>query len=225
MIGVNIYLLLNFGYVVQESGVMPDNPSLAYAMTPVQEVSNALSMILPTAVLAFNAWTAPNRMVIVLLIGSSMHLPVSFTYHLSAAFNRYSDRLDNDMRRLDQSMQHVVGTIFSFALSGSVKYTALNLAVNIRGLYLLWDKGTSNDGKRWVPVLLCVLMYTAPMLWRGDFQNYSIAVASMAVGGVSFVPALNKRFFRGWGHTIFHVVLMIYAQALANSAKYVPSTF
>ena len=44
MIGVNIYLLLNFGYVVQESGVMPDNPSLAYAMTPVQEVSNALSV-------------------------------------------------------------------------------------------------------------------------------------------------------------------------------------
>jgi len=198
---------------------MPDNPSVAYAMTPAQEMGNAFSMVLPTAILAFNAWTSPNRLVVVLLVGSSMHLPISFTYHMCAAFNRYTDRLDNDMRRLDQSMQHVVGTIFSFALSGSVNYMLLNLLLNLRGLFLLWSKETSNDGKRWVPVLFCVLMYTAPMLWRGDFRNYIVAVASMAVGGVSFVPELNKRIFLGWGHTIFHVVLMVYAQALANSAK------
>ena len=139
-------------------------------MSPAQEVGNAVSMVLPTAVLAFNAWADPNSFVTVLLVGSAMHLPVSFTYHLSVAFERYQDRLDNDMRRLDQSMQHVAGTVFSFALSGSLGYTALNLALNLRGLYYLWAKETSNDGKRWVPVLLCVLMYTAPglpELWRG----------------------------------------------------------
>ena len=192
-----------------------------YVMHPAQEVGNAISMMLPTAILAFNAWTEPNRLVMVLLVGSSMHLPISFTYHLGAAFNRYPDRLDNDMRRLDQSMQHVVGTIFSFALSGSFTYMVLNLALNLRGLYLLWNKDTSNDGKRWVPVLFCVLMYTAPMLWRGDYQNYGMAVASMAVGGVSFV---NKTIFFGWGHTAFHVVLMVYAQALANSARKINPT-
>ena len=196
-----------------------ENPSSAYAMTPSQEIGNAVSMILPTAVLAFNAWTSPHKLVIILCLGSSMHLPVSFTYHLSAAFNRYADRLDNDMRRLDQSMQHVVGTIFSYALSGSLNYAMLNCFLNLRGVSLLWKSKTSNDGKRWVPVLFCVLMYTAPMLWRGDFQNYSIAVASMAIGGVSFVPELNKKLFLGWGHTIFHVVLMIYAQALSDSAR------
>ena len=180
-------------------------------MTPVQELFNALSMVLPTAVLALNAWAAPqNRFVVILLVGSAMHLPVSFTYHLSAAFGRYTDRLDNDMRRLDQSMQHVTGTIFSFALSGSVSYMVLNLAFNLRGLYLLWHPRTSNDGKRWVPVLGCVLMSTAPMLWRRDFANYALAAASMALGGVAFLST-------GWGHTIFHLALMSYAQALANS--------
>ena len=175
-------------------------------------------MVLPTAVLAFNAWADPNSFVTVLLVGSAMHLPVSFTYHLSVAFERYQDRLDNDMRRLDQSMQHVAGTVFSFALSGSLGYTALNLALNLRGLYYLWAKETSNDGKRWVPVLLCVLMYTAPMLWRGDYQNYGVAVASMAVGGAAFVSS-------GWGHAVFHTVLVVYAQALANSARKLPTAF
>jgi hypothetical protein len=198
---------------------MHENPSLVYAMTPSQEIGNAVSMILPTAVLAFNAWTAPHKLVIILCLGSSMHLPVSFTYHLGAAFNRYPDRLDNDMRRLDQSMQHVAGTIFSYALSGSLKYALLNSLLNLRGVYLLWKTETSNDGKRWVPVLFCVLMYTFPMLWRGDFQNYFVAVASMAIGGVSFVPELNKKVFLGWGHTIFHITLMIYAQTISDSAR------
>jgi len=195
------------------------NPSIAHAMTPIQEVSNAISMILPTAVLAYNSWTSQNPLVIMLLMGSSMHLPVSFTYHMSVAFSRYTDRLDNDMRRLDQSMQHVVGAMYAFALSGSIQYTLINIVFNIQGVMQLWRSSTSNDGKRWIPVMICVLMYTFPMLWRGDLHNYRVAMASMIFGGVSFVPELNKKFFMGWGHTIFHAVLMVYAQALANSAQ------
>ena len=57
-------------------------------MTPAQETSNAVSMLLPTAVL--NVWAAPDKLV---TIGSAMHLPVSFTYHLSCACSRYSDRI------------------------------------------------------------------------------------------------------------------------------------
>lgn len=199
-------------------------PSIAYAMTPVQEFMNAVTMVLPTAVLAVNAWHAPNRMVVVLLMGSSMHLPVSFTYHLSAAFHRYPDRLDNDMRRLDQSMQHVIGTMFSFALSGSLPYLLLNLAINTHGIMQLWDAGKSSDGRRWVALMLSVVMYTLPMLWRGDIANYGLAMGSMLIGGLSFVPELNKRVFLGWGHMIFHATLMVYAQALADSAVKVPTS-
>ena len=182
----------------------------------MQEISNAISMILPISVLLLNIWPDPHPLVIVLLMGTSMHLPVSFTYHLSCAFNRYQDRLDNDMRRLDQSMQHIVGTLFSFALSGSVLYAALNLFVNLRGICQLWRKETSNDGKRWIPVMYSVLLYTLPMLWRGDAINYSFAMISMMVGGISFV---HTRLFSGWGHTIFHAVLMLHTQALVNSAQ------
>ena len=195
-----------------------ESPSVAYAMTPAQEVSNAVSMILPTAVFAFNSWKSPNKLVMILLVGSSMHLPISFTYHLSAAFNRYPDRLDNDMQRLDQSMQHVVGTIFSYALSGSWKFALLNLIINSFGIKQLWNAKTSNDGKRWILVMVCVLMYTSPMLWRGDIQNYALAMGSMLIGGISFVPQLNKHIFLGWGHTIFHTVLVVCAQGLSDSA-------
>eukprot|EP00960_Hanusia_phi_P078450 768817-Hanusia_phi.AAC.12 len=193
-----------------------NNPSVKHAMTPVQEVVNAITMILPTAVLAVNAWNSQNKLVMILLMGSSMHLPVSFTYHLSVAFNRYSDRLDNDMRRLDQSLQHVVGVMYSFALSGSFEYFLLNLIFNARAVIHLWDSKKSNDGKRWIPIMFCVLMYTFPMLWRGDFCNYGLAMVSMIIGGVSFVPQLNTRVCRGWGHTVLHTILMVYAQALSR---------
>jgi hypothetical protein len=120
-------------------------------------------------------------------------------------------------------MQHVVGTIYSFALSGcSVPYLAGSLLFNSWGIIQLWRKETSNDGKRWVNVLICVLVYTAPILWRKDLYNYSVVAASMAVGGISFIPELNKKFMFGWGHTFFHLTLGIYGKALADSARLIP---
>lgn len=196
------------------------NPSIVYAMTPTQELLNAVTMILPTAVLAINVWQNPNRMVVILLVGSSMHLPVSFTYHLGAAFRRYPDRIDNDMRRLDQSLQHVIGAMFAFALSGSLPYLLLNTATNAVGIIDLWDSRKSNDGKRWMPLTVSVIGYTLPMLWRGDFPNYSLATGSMLIGGLAFVPEFNKKLLFGWGHTVFHIMLVVYAQALADSARH-----
>ena len=131
----------------------------------------------------------------------------------------FHDRLDNNIRRLDQSMQHVISTMFSFALSGSIKYAALNLIVNARGIVLLWKKDTSNDGKRWVAIMYCVMLYTLPMLYRGDAINFFTAAISMFLGGILFVPEYNSRFCAGWGHTVFHAVLMINTQALINSAR------
>lgn len=188
-------------------------------MTSTQEFLNSISMVLPTLVFAMNAWYNPSRFLAVLLVGSSMHLPVSFTYHLGVAFHRYPDRLDNDMRRLDQSLQHVMGILFSFALSGSLGYALLNLLFNLYGIVQLWDARTSNDGRRWMPVLISILLYTAPMLWRGDVSGYSLAITSVALGGFPFIPRFNHSVFCGWGHAIFHVVLMIHAQALSHSAS------
>ena len=158
-------------------------------MSPTQEISTAISMVLPTTVFALDLWTKPpHPCVTILLIGTCIHFPFSFTYHFCSAVNMFHDRFDNNMRRLDQSMQHVISTLFSFALSGSIKYAALNLIVNARGIILLWKKDTSNDGKRWVAIMYCVMLYTLPMLYRGDVINFFTAAISMFLGGILFVP-------------------------------------
>ena len=63
---------------------------------------------------------------------------------------------------------------------------------------------------------------TAPMQWRGDIENFLKAIACMAVGGFCFVPRTNHRFFAGWGHSVFHLLLFLYARTLADSARKIP---
>jgi hypothetical protein len=48
--------------------------SILYAMTPIQEICNAITMIFPTIVLLWNVCNLSNQLTIILLIGSSMHL-------------------------------------------------------------------------------------------------------------------------------------------------------
>jgi hypothetical protein len=187
-------------------------------MTPVQEAFNALSMLLPLTILshAYNASTTTKNLL--LLIGAAMHLPSSFAYHMSAAFNRYSCRLDNDMRRLDQSMQHVTGTIYAYALSGgSIPFTLANVALNAYGIARLWDPETSNDNRRWIQVMFSVILYTLPILAiHLDYLRYITAIASVILGGAcAFIPKLNISLFRGWGHTLFHAALALHAHALS----------
>jgi hypothetical protein len=200
-----------------------------YTMSSAQELANALTMMIPSGVL-FVQWLdimlrpqqtrtcLANVDVTVVLLGSVVHMPVSVAYHICCAFRRYPDRLDNDLRRLDQSMQHAVSVMFSYALSGSLLFALLNCAVNAFCIARLWDPAFSNDGRRWRMVLLSILLYTLPMLWRRDFANYAAAAAALAVGGTCFVPAVNTKALRGWGHAVFHVAVAAFAAAMARSA-------
>jgi hypothetical protein len=191
-------------------------------MSPIQEALNAFSMLLPLLVLAHAYHAHPTTQNFLLFLGSAMHIPSSFTYHMSAAFGRYPCRLDNDMRRLDQSMQHVVGTIYTYALSdGSTSFTLASVALNAYGIAKLWDPATSNDNRRWILVMLSVILYTLPVICINPSQHirrYIMAVASVLLGGAcAFIPKLNTRLFRGWGHTIFHSALAIHAHALSSN--------
>ena len=198
-------------------------PSERFAMTKQQEIANAFTMVTPAIylikfVIEKYQIQESHPMVFVVMIGTLMHLPISFTYHLCVGYGRYRDRLDNDMRRLDQSMQLVVGTMFAFALSGSIWYTMTVMVINLNGLFLLWSDKTSNDGKRWFSVMVCICLYIAPMLVRNDFENFYPAFASMVLGGTAFIPEKNKSWFGGWGHTLFHISLWYFSKALAASA-------
>lgn len=107
------------------------------------------------------------------------------------------------MRRLDQSMQHILGIMFSFALSGSFVYTIFNMIYNIYEIIYLWNPKTSNDGKRWIYITISIVLYTLPILWRCDINNYIFATTSIFIGVICFNPQLNYRIFAGWGHMLF----------------------
>jgi len=183
-------------------------------MTPVQEIANALTMLLPTILLAHQSAHHGNHWVYLLLLGSCMHLPVSCTYHLSAAFGRYTDPIDNDMRRLDQTLQHVVCVLYSYALSnGSVGYMLLNLVVNTRGVVRLWDPSTSNDKRRWRPIFVSGVLYLVPILAKGEVLCFSIAFLAFLLGGTAaFV--LNRS---GYGSVILHLLMVVHAYALVKA--------
>jgi len=196
-------------------------------MTSLQETLNAFTILLPTtAILLFYVLylerfpeNAARAKLLFLLLGSAMHMPVSFTYHLGVAFGRYPDRLDNDMRRLDQSLQHVAGTIFAFALSSGEWYctffTFLNLLLNSLWIIAIWR--TKNDGKRWMSVFFSILLYTLPILFR-NFRIYALTLVSVVVGGTAaFVPYINLKVMGGWGHCFFHLCLCVFAYALILS--------
>ena len=187
-------------------------------MLPAQELANAISMLFPAIVTLQCALVHKHTLVTALLIGTTMHLPVSFTYHLLAALKRLPDRIDNDFRRLDQTLQHVACAIFAYATTGIVKYGLACLFLNSLGIFALWHPRTSNDGRRFIPINLCAHLYMMPMLWRGDTSNFLIAFEAFWMGGVFFVPFINYDFFDGWGHFIFHLALGVHSYALAESA-------
>jgi hypothetical protein len=184
-------------------------------MSPVQEALNAITMVLPTAALLLQSATTTNlnKHQRTLLLGTAAHLPVSFAYHMGAAMGTFRDRLDNNLRRCDQAMQHVVCVAFAWALSrGCVKFAAMNAVVNA---YFAVQVFQRNDGRRWIPIGFCTFLYTLPMI-AADPINYAVAMSSMVVGGLAaFVPGINFGLLRGWGHScVFHVALYFYARAL-----------
>lgn len=168
-----------------------------------EELANAATMLLPAAVFALNATRSHANAL--LLLGACMHLPVSLTYHLSAACGRYPDAIDNDMRRLDQSLQHVVAVLYSYALSGA-RHAALNLCANAPCIAALWNPKTSNDGRRWMPIAAAVLLYAVPAV-----PLRALLVPAVA-GAVCFACRCP------WSHAVFHLALVPFAQALADAA-------
>ena len=175
-------------------------------MTPAQEIANALSMFLPTLVLAYHSANSGNSWVFLLLLGACMHLPVSFTYHLSVAWGRYADRIDNDMRRLDQTLQHVVSTLYSYVLSqGSTGYMLLNLAINARGVARLWDPRTSNDGRRWQAIFVSGVFYMLPVLAGGKVLHFLSAFLAFLLGGTAAFVFNGS----GYGSLVLHLLMAV----------------
>lgn len=183
--------------------------------SPVHEAANAITMLAPSIVLLrrLRESREPNSLLLVLACCTLLHLPVGAGYHAGAALGLYRCPVDNFMRRLDQTVQHLAGIAFSYALSsGSPAYTLVNAVPNVYWAWQIWQPGCQRG--RWVYVGVSVALYTLPMLvLRGDAGNYLLAMSSMALGGYAAFVSGNP-----WGHSAFHLLLGIFAEALASSA-------
>jgi len=193
-----------------------------YHMTPLQEVANSVSMVIPAGVI-FYYWLNPphdtfwNEYTGALAYGTLLHLPFSFFYHLLCAFRVFKDPVDCIPRKLDQTFIHVNCVIFAYGLSGSYILLIATAIINTWHIIRLWLRGKHDNAfERRSNILMDVVVYTMPMAYRGDYHNWAIALFG-CWGSAAFVFAFNDM-FGGWGHQLSHVIMALFLGLLLHSA-------
>ena len=156
-------------------------------MTGAQEVANALSMVVPTLVVAAHYYSRGHdgcfwhEHTLALALGTLCHLPFSFGYHMLCAANAFEDRIDCAARRLDQTFIHVACVAYSYGTSGIGLYAAGSGIVNAWYIAKLWMQGPHDNAfERRTNVLVGTLLYTVPMVrygWRSVCRSFSACVA------------------------------------------------
>ena len=129
------------------------------------------------------------------------------------------DPVDNKFRRLDQTWIHISGSLMSYALSASIAYFAAAALFNGVSVANLWVKENTNAQlarrRRLTNVLICTIGQGAPLFPRGDVENGLGAITSFLAAAGLFV--VNSK-LEGWGHCLFHVLLIPYMAFLCRSA-------
>ncbi len=179
-------------------------------MSKNQELLNALTIILPSLYLIYNY----NNNVSLLLLASLIHLPFSFLYHLLVIYDNFGDKIDNNLRRLDQTFQHISIIIFSYAISKSVLFLLFNIIFNFYSINLIWNKKTSNDMKRWHNVCLNGILFKSYLLYDQKYYLYIYIIFIYLLCGFPFIPRINILYFNGYGQSLSHCLLILYAHAL-----------
>ena len=186
-----------------------------------QEWTNAWSMCLPSILCFYYIIFPPyetfwNRYTSLMVAGTFSHLPFSFTYHSVCAINIYSDNVNCIWRKLDQTFIHIVSMFYSYALSGDELYGIGNVVLNSWYIVRLWIPGNhDNCFERRSNIAMSVIMYTLPMLFRGDYINY---IAASMCWGISAVLFIGNKLLNGWGHSLFHICMLIAQYFLLKSA-------
>ena len=181
------------------------------------EICNALTMPPPPLVLyAFLVHNPANLQLLLITIAVAAQVPFSISYHLREAtrglFGQQGDRIDNHWRRVDQTTQHLSQLAITFAISASTLYTLASVPLHAIGLLQLWQQETTNDGHRWRPIAVGVVVYCAPMLGASPLHFFE-AMLPMIIGALcAFVPGFK---FEG-GHAVMHAMACVHATALAH---------
>ena len=143
---------------------------------------------------------------------------------LSRVERRHVDRVENgDLCRLDQSLMHVSGAVFAFALSrGSVPYTLAHASFGAHAVSVIWrprrqQQAPEHREWRWVHVAVSVWLWLLPMAARGHWAQSVAGGAAFYAGGLCFVQEVNERFFGGWGHALFHLAVACTAKCMCDA--------
>eukprot|EP00961_Rhodomonas_salina_P296724 3936606-Rhodomonas_salina.1 len=199
-----------------------------------RELYNALSMF-PALVLGLHALDNPCSAWVG--AGVVMLSPASVMLHLFAFLGRVADVVDNDLRRLDQTLQCVACPMVSFGLGGSVLSLVLSAVTACYAAVRVWDPECSNDGKRHVPICVAAFAAMTPLLEHGFFAVYAATLLVLTASSLCFhastagnlarvtSSALLQSLAENYGHAVFHLIfaasvaLMSFGARLACSHK------
>mmetsp|Transcript_45485 Transcript_45485/g.71149 ORF Transcript_45485/g.71149 Transcript_45485/m.71149 type:complete len:236 (-) Transcript_45485:413-1120(-) len=192
----------------------------SFQVAQIQEVSSEKKWTISFDMIEFlNAWSmlAPSLISVVygnqacldhnyckfLYYHAMVHLPFSFGFHLYHVFRpmrQYGISLK--LRQLDNIFAHVAGTMISYGNSQSEIYTAFAAVANAYWIYTILQDGrkprVDNMG-------YCILMYTAPMLYNGQWCLYALTLAGFALS----IWVFARKVCAPVHHPLMHLLLAI----------------
>lgn len=179
------------------------------------ELFNAISMGVPYSVCFIaldnpcSAWVA---------VAFAMICPVSIMLHLGCYFGRIADVVDNDFRRLDQTLQCTACVLVCAGLGGGAVEVLCTAAISLYTAFHVWNPVTTNDMRRWEPIALAVLASFTPMLSHRQWGSYAAAVGTCGLSAALFCLE-SHFFFRVYGHSLFHIFMGCVVAIVSNAAS------
>ena len=178
------------------------------------ELAKAVSMGAPLLML-LHVYERPvkNKRLLAFYVGMLLVIASSFVYHFLCHLNYYESVIDNDARRLDQSMLHVNSALTAFALSGSTTYFGFVAVFALTAVWLLWKRGEHDTRalrRANIGATLCLAIL--PMVWRHDYFNLVGGAAALVITASLFAHG-------GAGHTLSHLFLPFYIYFVYRSTR------
>lgn len=146
-----------------------------------------------------------------LTILMSIHAPFSVLYHSVCAWNCLGGhkRDDTIYRCLDQSCtQVVIFTAFAYLSPAFLLTSTIALPFALYNIHCLWVRNSTEPRyKRHVRMGLFVLLTLSLILLQGDLWHFFCCLTCFTMGSACF--ALDIIILNGWGHSLFHVFLVL----------------
>lgn len=171
------------------------------------ELLNAISL-LPHNIILFYYGN------ILLKINVIIHLPTAFFYHSYLIFNNIN-KIDNNLRRLDQTTQLICSCILTFITLKSIIYTLFVSIINIYFIDKLWNSKYTNDNNRWIDIMIDIFLYMIPIfLYENGIYYFFIGIIPISLTGIlTFYYKIKKIQY------IFHLSLIPLSYVLIEIEK------